>query len=245
MEELVKSIVTTIGTDIIKNEGLKLFEKIKKLVNEGVLNAPSADEVRFSIAYLFRIKVDNKYLLIEGNRINQYQPVGGVYKYYDSFKDKLNKWGVVSDDNIPIDQTSDNDLRVKVPKKNVIHFIEWFESGENREACVFREFNEEILKEIPNEAYLFHDSFCPEFIRRDISDIQFSEHFQCYEVLIADIFDIKLNLEQEVALKELAEQNENFRLCTYDEIKRNHFFEGGMSYTIGKHAIKTLEDGGK
>nr|WP_241158244.1 hypothetical protein [Adlercreutzia sp. ZJ138] len=34
-----------------------------------------------SAAYLFRIKVGGKYLLIRGNRIkDQYQPVGGVYK---------------------------------------------------------------------------------------------------------------------------------------------------------------------
>lgn len=38
-----------------------------------------------SCAYLFKIKQDGKYLLIKGNRIEQYQPVGGVYKYYNSF----------------------------------------------------------------------------------------------------------------------------------------------------------------
>src|SRR5690625_659748 len=43
-------------------------------------------EIRISCAYLFRIKYEDKYVLIQGNRINQYQPVGGVYKYYDSFK---------------------------------------------------------------------------------------------------------------------------------------------------------------
>ena len=41
--------------------------------------------IRLSCAYLFRIRYNNKYLLIKGNRIDQYQPVGGVYKYYDSF----------------------------------------------------------------------------------------------------------------------------------------------------------------
>ena len=40
-------------------------------------------EIRLSFSYLFKIQIDGKYLLIKGNRLkNQYQPVGGVYKYY-------------------------------------------------------------------------------------------------------------------------------------------------------------------
>ena len=42
-------------------------------------------DIRFSIAYLYKIKIDNKYLLIKGNKIEQLQPVGGVYKVYSSF----------------------------------------------------------------------------------------------------------------------------------------------------------------
>ena len=44
-------------------------------------------KIRLSCAYLFQIKQDGKYLLIKGNRIEQYQPVGGVYKYYNSFNE--------------------------------------------------------------------------------------------------------------------------------------------------------------
>ncbi|WP_374123545.1 SMODS-associated NUDIX domain-containing protein [Leptotrichia hongkongensis] len=40
--------------------------------------------IRLSCAYLFQIKQDGKYLLIKGNQIEQYQPVSGVYKYYNS-----------------------------------------------------------------------------------------------------------------------------------------------------------------
>ena len=43
-------------------------------------------EIRVSISYLFQIKVDGKYLLVKGNRIDQYQPVGGVFKMLPSFK---------------------------------------------------------------------------------------------------------------------------------------------------------------
>lgn len=40
--------------------------------------------VRVSISYLYRIRVESEYLLIKGGRFDQYQPVGGVYKYYPS-----------------------------------------------------------------------------------------------------------------------------------------------------------------
>ena len=43
-------------------------------------------DIRLSCAYLFQIKQTNgRYLLIKGRRIDQYQPIGGVYKYHDSF----------------------------------------------------------------------------------------------------------------------------------------------------------------
>ena len=48
-------------------------------------------DIRLSCAYLFQIKQNGKYLLIKGNRIEQYQPVGGVYKYYNSFNEVKSK----------------------------------------------------------------------------------------------------------------------------------------------------------
>lgn len=51
-------------------------------------------EYRMSISYLFKIKIDNRYFLVKGDHIEQYQPIGGVYKYYESFKENFNKWVV-------------------------------------------------------------------------------------------------------------------------------------------------------
>ena len=44
-----------------------------------------SEDIRFSIAYLYKIKIDDKYLLIKGSKIEQLQPVGGVYKVCSSF----------------------------------------------------------------------------------------------------------------------------------------------------------------
>ncbi|WP_196808119.1 hypothetical protein [Leptotrichia sp. oral taxon 879] len=38
-----------------------------------------------------KIKQNGKYLLIKGNQIEQYQPVSGVYKYYNSFNELKSK----------------------------------------------------------------------------------------------------------------------------------------------------------
>lgn len=44
-----------------------------------------SEDIRFSIAYLYKIEIDDKYLLIKGSKIEQLQPVGGVYKVCSSF----------------------------------------------------------------------------------------------------------------------------------------------------------------
>ena len=69
--------------------------------------------IRFSIAYLYRIKIDDQYLLIKGNRIEQFQPIGGVYKYYESFLSLKELYEVKSDN--PQNFCEGNDLRIIVP----------------------------------------------------------------------------------------------------------------------------------
>ena len=85
--------------------------------------------LRVSIAYLFRIKIDNRYLIIKGRRIDQYQPVGGVYKYHpEEVRDLFNKLDVRDDKLMPIDDHSRDDLRIRVPGRNLIEFLNWFTS---------------------------------------------------------------------------------------------------------------------
>ncbi len=82
------------------------------------------------MSYLYRIKIDDKYLLVKGNRIlGQYQLVGGVIKRYPSSKDFFDSISAKDDPMIPIDTTSKNDLRIRVSGKNVLRFMQWFDSG--------------------------------------------------------------------------------------------------------------------
>src|SRR5690554_3787855 len=118
-------------------------------------------DIRFSISYLFRIKIPhtNNYLLVLNRRIdNQLQPVGGVYKRYGD--DKLfEKWGYVPDNKtngLDVDLDSSGDLRFTVKGKNCIKVLKWFEEAKEREVSAEREFYEELVKTKILPMELFH-----------------------------------------------------------------------------------------
>ncbi len=68
--------------------------------------------VRLSISYLFKIEIDGKFLLIKNkNRIDQFQPVGGVYKYYNEVTSEFEKLKVTSDRGSPCEGTTRGKLK--------------------------------------------------------------------------------------------------------------------------------------
>jgi hypothetical protein len=159
--------------------------------------------IRFSIAYLYRIQIRDKYLLVKSNRIQDFfQPVGGTYKYFKNAGDKFKKWGIRKDDKIKVDEKSDGDLRLDIPKRNVIKFIHWFQKGENREISCFREFYEELINEniITRKNFPFIQY---RKIRKVSTGLQFSKYFNCWEILIFDIVEPVLNKAQEKELEEI------------------------------------------
>jgi len=105
-------------------------------------------EIRLTIAYLYRIEVNGKYLLVKSNRIaNTYQPVGGVYKYYNpEAKQELDCMGAITDNKIDNDDVSECDLRLNLLNRNKIGaFLKWFFKGQKRESDPWREFYEELV----------------------------------------------------------------------------------------------------
>lgn len=158
--------------------------------------------VRLSVSYLFRIKIDNSYLLIKGKRWAQFQPVGGVYKYIEGAKGFLNDIGARPDDLVRADDVSMNDLRVRIPGREILAFVRWFESGRSRETSAWREFYEELIK--PGLLSLEDFPFVvTDFIRRDIRRMRFSTHARSRELLIADIYEVMPTQEQLAALRNL------------------------------------------
>jgi len=177
--------------------------------------------VRLSISYLYRIKVNDDYFLVRGLRIkNQFQPVGGVYKRHDSSKKIFERIGALDDDLFSIDESSKNDLRIRIKGRHLLQFIKWFDSERDRENCPWREFYEELIKTNivtkDNFPYIFTRK-----IKRYISGVNWSDYVQSKELFIADIFEPILTDKQLLELENLKQiQSENYIFATEDQIRR-------------------------
>lgn len=157
-------------------------------------------EIRFSISALVRIEGDGKFLLTKGNRIDQFQPIGGVLKTFSTAHEKLGNLGVKADSKIPIDQDSRDDLRVFVPRRSIEAFVQWYLEGRGRETSPWREFSEELVEtEVLSTENFQTPAF--DYIGRRVEGIRWTQHFQCYEVLIAEVFALVPNLKQFEELK--------------------------------------------
>lgn len=192
--------------------------------------------IRVSISYLFKIKIDQKYLLIKGARIQQYQPVGGVFKMLESSSEIKKKFELIDDDSIPLDETRKDDLRVRLKGSHLVGFLKWYYSKKNREVGVHREFYEELIKQnILSTKSL--ELFKPEYLKTNCTPIQNSVHYNCKEILIYEIYEVKLESDEERQIKEyILGKNDLIILATSTEIEKECIEVNGISKKIGKHA---------
>ncbi|MDN4058032.1 patatin-like phospholipase family protein [Massilia sp. YIM B02769] len=179
------------------------LSKINLSIPKGLSDAV---DVRFSISALVRIEMDDKFLLVKGRRIDQFQPVGGVLKIYRDAKAKLKKLGIKDDEKFPIDPDSMGDLRVMVPWKATVPFLQWYLEGTGRETSPWREFYEELIETKILSAEKFR---APAFERigTRIEGVRWSDYFKCYEVLIAELFSLVPTPEQGMELQALNVDN--------------------------------------
>lgn len=193
--------------------------------------------VRISVAYLFKIydQCKNEFLLIRGSKIDQYQPIGGVYKTYQSFRDTKEqleiKYG--KDENF----YENGDLRLYLPGKNVIKFLRWFNEGKNREVNTTREFYEELIAPgyLPEDV-LFGTEF--EFLKQDIGNFRKTTYFPGAdgEVLVRNVYEISFNDENIMRkLRENASEGGKLMFINSDDIKREAVKVNGVDVKIGEH----------
>jgi hypothetical protein len=126
---------------------LKRLADVKRLYR--YYGESSVKQIRFSCAYLFRIKVDGRYFLVrDEQRRNHFQPVGGVYKYLD--KNILNIFNAEQCRKFRYTSDLDDDLRILVPRRNAQKFYKWYNRQTDRETIknLYREFKEEIIERI-------------------------------------------------------------------------------------------------
>lgn len=236
-----KSSIASFFIDILAASAIilleKVFENARHMWIWVVTHTRYANhKIRLSISYLFKIKVDGKYLLVRSSRIpNQFQPVGGVFKRYRESFYALEGLKVTDDSNVPIDDKSINDLRVKVPAMNVTSFLKWYKSQLGREVSPYREFYEELIHtEILTQKVFPYLNYI--HLRQHKTGIHYSSHFKCYEILIAEIFEIQPNEEQTKALRDLQKiDSDQYKWVTDDSIERRGAIPGGQStYTISE-----------
>ena len=222
--------------DSIKINGLEKFFQYKTKYKE--------TEIRLSVAYLIRIKATkNKYLLVKNSKIpNQFQPVGGVYKYNDLGKEFLREINFRQDDGYIVTENSLNDLRIRIKGKYVSRFITWFKAKKGREVTAYREFKEELIDSNILDSNIFNESNVRlDYKRRSIGKLKFSDHFQCEEILIRDIYEFIPNESQQRAIDALKDETDLYKFFTYEEINRLGKISDCKEYRIGEHTKSILE----
>ena len=191
-------------------------------------------DIRFSIAYLYKIKIDNKYLLIKGSKIEQLQPVGGVYKVCSSFSTIERKLNIIFENER--DFYEKEDLRFCTKGKNIGKVLNWFDSRENREVAVYREFYEEIIKNniLPIESL---SSMRIEFLKQ-IKPKLLSRHYRKNGLqFLFDIYEIHLTNEYiDMICRYVKEKNDLIKLVDREDIEKECVDIRGKSFKIGAHS---------
>jgi hypothetical protein len=199
------------------------------------------EPVRVTVAYLFRIEVNGKYVIIKRHKKDNpgYQPIGGAYKYLkEENRELFEKLGIEPCNHVPRDEDTENDLRVIIKKrKNLVEFLKWFESRKNREIDPLREFHEELVEPgyIPKEAFK-HIKYV--FIAKHIEGVLKSDVYPTDELRYAEIFELRPeNDTQKIAIRDLQNNNTEILFATPDEIRKRVSNNGDV---ILPHTFKIL-----
>lgn len=183
--------------------------------------------IRVSMAYIYCICIDDKYLLVENShRPNSYQFVGGKYKYYEQAMSELQRLDMQPDDKLGQGNSRKNDIAFYIPAKKLKLFINWFESQINRDIDCTREFREELLqnkktKQPVLDANLFSDinfrKVCT--VRTPITKSPANSGWNCLEYKQYDVLEPMFTELQESALRTLqATDTDYIKWVTRDEI---------------------------
>lgn len=203
--------------------------------------------IRISFSYLFRIKINGKYFLVKNARgTEKFQPVGGVYKFYtEEFEYLLRNFYCENDNKILIDECSKLDYRLRLKNRYLRKFVKRFNKTSKRENInnLSREFVEEIFEtgtsNDKNNFGLLTYVYCGQ----DITDVKFSNYFQCYELLIADIVEVQLTNDQEKFFIELVQMEpEKYILVSDEYIKSLGVGFGSLKVKISDHTSKILSE---
>lgn len=202
----------------------------------------SANNIRFSCAYLFRIKVNDKYLLVRDEQgRGTFQPVGGVYKYFDdSF---LTYTHAVQCTRFGNNSDLDCDLRIIVPRKYVNKFKRWYQKEVERETPdnLYREFEEEVIDRLGFMDLSAFDAIRYKYCGQHIESSRLGE--KDMQIRIADIVELIPSPQQTKVLLAMSEhESDMYRFATKEEIYNLGCTNGNQVPTISRHTYKILPE---
>ena len=194
--------------------------------------------VRLSYSYLFCIESNGRYLLVkDAQGRNQYQPVGGVYKYDSQKVDLSALCDGVYDNVFNINDYLIDDLRITISAKRFKAFKAWFKSAENRENItdLSREFKEELLTSGILAKNLFkkiHYNYLGSH-----TEISYNKTINMKQIRHFDIVSLKPDKQQQKHLaRMISKQSDKFIFVTKDDIEKGCTEYLGIRYTIAKHS---------
>jgi hypothetical protein len=196
--------------------------------------------VRITVAYLFRIECNGKYMLIKRHKkdFTGYQPIGGAYKYFkEENRENFDNLGIVPCNQVPRDDDTENDLRVVINKrKNLSDFFEWFEGRKNREIDPYREFYEELIEPgILPENLFKHIKYA--YVGKHEEGVLKTDDYPIEQFRYADIFELRLETDaQKEAIRSLV-KNDKIAFVTAEEIRKERTKDG---IRILPHTFKIL-----
>lgn len=228
--------------DLSDNTDWKTSER--KLLRGKIISKSTM--VRISFAYLYRIKISNKYFLVKNGRgTGKFQPVGGVYKFKeDELLFLKNNFHVVDDDRIPIDNSSKMDYRMRLPDRYLRAFVRRFDSSKCQRERI-DDVTRELMEEVIQPACFKWSEVSYRYCGRHMTSLRYEEHFQCYELLLADIVELNLTNSQKRDLEGLVEIDKvQYILATADDIKSLGVLDGtnSLAESIGDHTNNILQE---
>ncbi|WP_421918868.1 hypothetical protein [Marinifilum sp.] len=187
--------------------------------------ALTVKHLRLSCSYLYKIQVEDKYLLVKSRKHSKFQPVGGNFKrgkYSNSF---LNKLEVEPDDKFTNGGNSKDDLRLYIKGYRLGRFLNWYnQPNKEREVSYDREFYEELVETdiLPKPLFPYPTI---NFRKQVVTNVKYSEHLDCKEVHIYDIVELSPTGKQLNHLKEMLNQPESdkFKWVDANTIKQQGF----------------------
>lgn len=209
-----------------------------------IVNAIFICNLRISCSYLYRIKVDDHYLLIKSRKHGKYQPVGGNFKRNKFSHATLQKLEVRDDDKFTNGHRSADDLRLYIRGYKLSQFLKWYNSpNKKREVSYDREFYEELVEPGHFSSELFKYPIF-NFIKQVITPVRYSTYLKCYEVHIYDIVELNPSHDQFTFLKELKQRGDcnEFKWATSNMIKTQGYQSHTQDtpYEITDHSIEIL-----